>query len=296
MSRVTGLGYVLIDASDLDAWEKFACELLGLQAVVHTPERLVLRLDQKAYRVDIRRAETDAVSVIGWEVRGPRELEDLAVALEAGGYSVKRASSAAVRERLVSGLVEFDDPTGQRLELFWGLQERKDRFVSPTGARFVTGAAGLGHIFQMVHGEDAYATLYQDILGFKLSDVIDFGPGAAATFLHAGERHHSYAFAPLPGVPTGVGHLMLEVDDLDTVGRAWDKVRNGAAPLVLDFGKHTNDEMLSFYVKTPSGFEIEYGYGGKKIDDDTWTPARYDSASYWGHRHTVHTDPDAPDV
>lgn len=296
MSRVTGLGYMLIDASDIDAWEKFACDLLGLQAVVRTPDRLVLRVDGKAHRMDIRRAESEAVSVIGWEVRGERELEDLAGALETHGYSVKRASAEAVRERLVSGLVQFDDPSGQRVELFWGLQERRDRFVSPTGARFVTGAAGLGHVFQMVHDAEAHSALYRDILGFKLSDVIEFGPGVAATFLHTNERHHSYAFAPLPGMPTGVGHLMLEVDDLDIVGRAWDKVRDGAAPLVLDFGKHTNDEMLSFYVKTPSGFEIEYGYGGKKIDDNTWTPARYDSASYWGHRHTAHTDPGAPDV
>lgn len=296
MSRVVGLGYLIVQATDLDEWQTFACDLLGLQAVARTSDRLSLRVDEKAYRIDIRRADVDAVTVIGWEVPGPRELEQLAQALEAHGYAVKVADAEAVRERMVSGLAEFTDPSGQCVELFWGLQEHRDRFVSPTGARFVTGVAGLGHIFQAVDDADVYSDLYQNLLGFKLSDIIEFGPGASATFLHTTERHHSYAFAALPGLPSGVGHVMLEVDDLDIVGRAWEKVRDGAAPMVLDFGKHTNDEMLSFYVKTPSGFELEYGYGGKTIDDTTWTPSRYDAASYWGHRRTGHTDANAPEL
>jgi 3,4-dihydroxy-9,10-secoandrosta-1,3,5(10)-triene-9,17-dione 4,5-dioxygenase len=294
MAEVIGLGYVIVEASDLNAWKEFAVDLLGLQAVVHTPDRLVLRLDEKSYRVDIRRGDANTVTVLGWEVKGPRELEELVRSLESHGYSVKPAGSEAAKERKVSGLVEFDDPAGQRLELFWGLQEDRQRFVSPTGARFVTGPGGLGHAFQMVNDEAAHTRLYQEILGLRLSDYIDFDFGVTATFLHANERHHSFAYAAVPGLPPGVQHLMFEVDDLDLVGRAWDKVRDGAAPVVLDFGKHTNDEMLSFYVKTPSGFEVEYGYGGKQIDDATWTPARYDAPSYWGHRHAGNGNPDEP--
>ena len=294
MAEVMGLGYVLIEATDLDAWDAFACGLLGLQQVVRTPDRLLLRLDEKAYRLDVRRGETDAVTTIGWEVRGPRELSALAQSLENKGFLVERAAAEVAENRNVGGLIGFDDPDGCRVELFWGLAKEVRQFISPTGARFVTGTYGLGHIFQVVRSGEAYASLYQDILGFKLSDIIDFAPEASATFLHANERHHSYAFAPLVGLRTGVGHLMLEVVDLDTVGRAWDRARAGAAPIVLDLGKHTNDEMLSFYVQSPCGFEIEYGYGGKLIDGATWMPDRYDAASYWGHHRTGHADADIP--
>lgn len=293
MAEVIGLGYALVEARDLDAWKKFACDLLGLQAVTDTADRLVLRLDDKSYRLDIRRGDADAVTVLGWEVKGPKELEELAQRLESNGYAIKRADADQVRERKVSGLVQFDDPEGLRLELFYGLQKDRERFVSPTGARFVTGVGGLGHAFQMVRDNDAYTTLYLDLLGLKLSDYIDFAPGMYGTFTHANPRHHSFAWAPIPFAPQGVGHLMFEVDELDIVGRAWDKVQAGAAPIASTFGKHTNDEMLSFYVKTPSGFQIEYGFGGKLIDDATWSPARYDVPSYWGHKRT---DPDEPDV
>ncbi|MGY1820998.1 VOC family protein [Geodermatophilus sp. SYSU D00079] len=293
MAEVVGLGYAIVEARDLGAWKEFACDLLGLQAVVATEERLLLRMDDKAYRVDVRRGDADAVTVLGWEVKGPEELEELAASLEEHGFAVKRGDATLARERQVSGIVSFDDPEGLRLELFYGLKKDKERFVSPTGARFVTGTGGLGHAFQMVHDNDAYTKLYLDVLGFKLSDYIDFGPDTYGTFTHANPRHHSFAWAPIPFLPQGVGHLMFEVDELDIVGRAWDEVQAGAAPIASTFGKHSNDEMLSFYVKTPSGFQVEYGYGGKLIDDATWTPSRYDVPSYWGHKKT---DPNEPDV
>ncbi|MFJ4633835.1 VOC family protein [Streptomyces sp. NPDC088847] len=292
MTEVVGLGYVVVETRDLDAWEEFACNLLGLQSTTRTQNQLVLRMDEKSYRMDIRSGDEESVTAIGWEVKGPRELEEISTRLQNNGYSVKQADDDAVKERRVSGLIKFDDPTGQRLELFWGLQESKERFISPTGARFVTGSGGMGHFFQFTPDTAAQCALYENILGFRLSDFIDFGPGFSGTFLHANHRHHSVAFARIPG-QTGFGHLMFEVDELDLVGRAWDKVLDGAAPVAATFGKHTNDEMLSFYVRTPSGFQVEYGYGGKLIDDATWTPTRYDTASYWGHRRT---DPNEPDV
>jgi 2,3-dihydroxybiphenyl 1,2-dioxygenase len=293
MARAVGLGYLIVDATDLDSWKEFASDLLGLQVDSFTPERLVLRMDEASYRLDIRKADSDRVNAIGWEVRGPEELDALAAKLEEHGYAVKRRDPDAVAERQVSGLVEFDDPDGQRVELFYGLQQHRERFVSPTGARFVTGAGGLGHLFQMVSDREKYDALYLKVLGFKLSDYIDFKPGVYATFTHANPRHHSYAYAQVPDVPSHIMHGMFEVEELDIVGRAWDKVQAGAAPIAATFGKHTNDEMISFYVQSPSGFQIEYGYGGKLVDEDTWKPVRYGAASYWGHKRS---DPNEPDL
>ena len=60
---------------------------------------------------------------------------------------------------------------------------------------------------------------------------------------------------------------------------------------VMRFGTtlscHTNDWMTSFYVRTPGGFLVEYGWGGRLIEPATWQPARMNSGpSLWGHdRH-----------
>jgi hypothetical protein len=78
---------------------------------------------------------------------------------------------------------------------------------------------------------------------------------------------------------------MFEVQDPDDVGRALDIVGARQLKVAMTLGKHTNDFMTSFYVRTPSGFEIEYGAGGRTIDDEsTWEPSVYDAISVWGHR------------
>ena len=282
-AEVRTLGYCIISSGDLVAWETFACDLLGLQVAERTDERLRLRNDEKAYRLEVRRGEAEGVTVLGWEVDGAAELAELASRVEAAGYEVTREGSDLARERSVTELVSFTDPDGLRLELFYGQLNDKRKFVSPTGASFLTGDGGLGHVFQLVNEEEPYRHLYLDVLGFKLSDFIDFGP-IQGTFTHCNERHHSFAFAPVPDAPKGIGHIMFEVDDIDIVGRAYDKVvKEKAAPLVLTFGRHSNDQMMSFYMSSPSGFQIEYGTGGVLIDDATWRPSRYDAPMFWGH-------------
>jgi 3,4-dihydroxy-9,10-secoandrosta-1,3,5(10)-triene-9,17-dione 4,5-dioxygenase len=294
MASVRGLGYLIVHATDLAAWEEFTVGLLGLQIAERSPDRLLLRADEKAYRIDVVRSETvDAVAAIGWEVQSPEDLAELADAVEKDGFTVERCTFAEASARKVSGLVRFTDPEGVPLELFYGLKKDRERFVSPTGAHFTTGTEGLGHVFQIVRDTEAYRHLYLDVLGFRVSDYVDFGPDRYGTFLHCNERHHSFAFAPIPQAKAGVGHVMIEVDDIDLVGRAWDKVLKGAAPIASTFGRHSNDEMISFYVRTPSNFQLEYGTGGMVIDPATHLPSRFDTANYWGHERT---DPGEPDV
>ena len=43
----------------------------------------------------------------------------------------------------------------------------------------------------------------------------------------------------------------------------------------------------------PTGFQLEYGYGGLVIDPATHRPSRLDTANFWGHKRT---DPGEPDV
>ena len=41
--------------------------------------------------------------------------------------------------------------------------------------------------------------------------------------------------------------------------------------------------MLSFYMRAPSGYEVEYGCGGIHVDERTWTTAEITQVSFWGH-------------
>ena len=51
-------------------------------------------------------------------------------------------------------------------------------------------------------------------------------------------------------------------------------------------GRHANDLMVSFYVQTPGGFDIEYGTDGRLVDDATWVTRETTAVSLWGHAFT----------
>jgi 2,3-dihydroxybiphenyl 1,2-dioxygenase len=288
MANVNALGYLRLKAPEIDAWRSYATEILGLQvgetaAQATNDGALYLRQDDRSYRLAIDPASeaNDGPDVtFGWEVTDREALDSLAGHLDAAGIAIKDASTDYAQSRMATGMLICDDPAGNRCEFFYGATSEKGAFVSPTSARFTTGDMGLGHAFMMVPDGKAFQNFYS-LLGFRVSDYISLGP-VVATFMHCNPRHHSLAFIEIPNV-SALQHVMLEVDDADVVGRSYDLCTGGAAPIVMTLGRHTNDQMFSFYSSSPSGVAVEYGTAGIRIDDATWTVKRFDAASYWGH-------------
>lgn len=293
-ARIMALGYLQLTATDMDLWEDFGQRVLGMMANRVSEDRLLFRLDDKVYRLEVSPAPEGAtkggVLAAGWECKGPEALTELEARLVAAGYEVERPGAEVAAARQVSDLIRFRDPDDCfDIEIFWGLSTAAGRFASPIGAEFVAGGEGLGHILQVVKDPAVYADLFFNVLGAKLSDHIDLAPGLTATFTHCNPRHHSFAFTPqVPGRPLGVGHFMLEVTDLDVIGRAIEHIETEPERLLKTFGRHSNDKMTSFYLITPSDVGLEFGTGGIKIDDETWTPTRYDTAHLWGHHSVDH--------
>ncbi len=76
---------------------------------------------------------------------------------------------------------------------------------------------------------------------------------------------------------------MIEVATLDDVGRAVDRCIRRNATMSSTLGRHANDLMVSFYVQTPGGFDIEYGTDGRLVGDSTWISRESTAISLWGH-------------
>ena len=55
------------------------------------------------------------------------------------------------------------------------------------------------------------------------------------------------------------------------------------APVSITLGRHSNDRMVSFYVRTPSGFDVEFGWDGWQVDWSNYVPTRSEIFSLWGH-------------
>ncbi|MEW1649074.1 VOC family protein [Streptomyces sp. NPDC091219] len=287
---VSALGYVGVTAVDLAAWEKFGTDVLGLEIVESTPAQLLLRADERAWRVSVRPGD-GTCDFIGWEVADAAALDAIVVALESIGAEPARDSVLA-KERRVADLVRVVDPAGINLEFFHGPDLPVRPFESPIGATFVTGELGLGHAVLVVPDMAEAEHFYLGTLGFLESDRVRT-PRFDVLFTHCNPRHHSLAMMPTKtGLEAGLHHFMVEVDDLDTVGHALDKVNDGAAKLNSSLGKHINDLMVSFYCQTPSKCEVEYGVGGITIDDSVWEPTVHTIENVWGHRRMPGAPPD----
>jgi len=286
---VSQLGYVYIEASDLAAWETFGEDILGLQLAGKDEKQLVFRMDEYTQRIIIVKGPADDLSISGWQTDSESSLLDIVARLKAAGVSVHEGSEQLAKERRVERLFCCVDPNGNQVEIYYGPAVTSAPFHSKVlRSSFVTGTQGLGHYF-LVSKTDRQATLdfYVGLLGFKYSDYIrqEIAPGvvADAAFLHCNGRHHTLATAIFP-VPKRIHHLMIQVADMWDVGSAYDRVNDAGLPLEMTLGSHPNDRMFSFYVRSPSGFSIEYGFGGLVIDDSNWTVKSFDKLDDWGHR------------
>lgn len=289
---IRSLGYLGLAVKDVPAWDAFATGVLGLMPGEAAGETRRYRLDDIAWRIAVEPGEADDLAYVGFEVAGQADLDAVAERLVEGGVAVGNGDPGRLAERGVLGLISCRDPDGLAVEIFYGPTLRTERpFVSPAGVNgFVTGEQGLGHIVLATADIAAARRFYQDLLGFRLSDIILMRMGPQSSFemefFHCNARHHSLALAPVPA-PRRLHHFMVQAPSLDAVGFALERAEGAGTPITASLGRHTNDRMVSFYARTPAGFEVEFGFGALEVDDASWRVTRHERPSSWGHRRVA---------
>lgn len=280
MNQVRALGYFGLTTDDLPAWQKLAGPLLGADAVDRDDNAIDIRLDRREWRVRVTEAESNDLEFAGWEVADDRELDALVSSLAEAGHKFSEATDEQRSDRGVQRLFVGEDPDGNATELFHSAAVSGSPFVSPHGANFNTGL-GVGHMVLFVNDLDRMLDFYTGQLGLRVTDVIHL-TDETIYFLRCNERHHSLALVPGRSEHT-LQHIMLEVDSIDTVGATFERC-DEVDLAQTNLGRHSNDEMYSFYAMAPGGYTVEYGAGGRLIDEQAHQGASYTTTSWWGHR------------
>ena len=225
------------------------------------------RMDDRRQRLVVDRSLADGERYFGFEVADAAALDALAARLEAHGVAVRREPAALADQRCVRGLISFADP-GR--EPAGGVLGRRAWPMNRSGpdasiSGFRTGPLGMGHAVFHVKNIDDLLGFYRDVLGFGVSDYI-LTP-FRAYFMHVNPRHHTVAL-----IETGrqdLHHLMVELYSLDDVGQGYDIALGEPERIATTLGRHPNDCVTSYYLKSPSGFMLEYGWGGKDVTPAT---------------------------
>jgi 3,4-dihydroxy-9,10-secoandrosta-1,3,5(10)-triene-9,17-dione 4,5-dioxygenase len=294
---IRSLGYLRLEATDVSAWREYGLKVLGMvEGSGSTDGALYLRMDEFPARLVIVPGDHDRLIQSGWETANAAGLQEIRKALDVEGTPYKEATAAELADRRVDEMIVFDDPSGNTLEIFHGAALEHRRVVSPYGHQFVTEHQGLGHVVLTTRDDMESLHFYRDVLGFKLRDSMRLppqlvgreagDPPAWLRFFGVNPRHHSLAF--MPGeTPSGIVHLMMEVGNSDDVGLCLDRALRRKVPMSATLGRHVNDKMLSFYMKTPGGFDIEFGCEGLEVEDDKWVARESTAISLWGHDFSV---------
>ena len=281
---VKALGYVGIATSRIEDWNSLATRLLGMQCQPRTDGTLARRMDERMQRVLVDPSLPRGQHYYGWEVADTAMLAATAARVEAAGHPVTAEPDTLARARGTHQLISFRDPAGNRVELFHGVDLGDKPFLpSRAISGYRTGSLGLGHAVLTVADAPAMLAFYTDVLGFGLSDFMQ--RPFRAYFLHTNPRHHSLAF--IETGTNGLHHLMVELLSIDDVGQAYDLALEESERIGVTLGRHSNDHMVSFYANTPSGFMLEYGWGGLEIDPTSWQAHELTRGpSLWGHERS----------
>ena len=141
---VLALGYIGVEARELDAWRAFGTDVLAMQVIENGVDALALRMDDRCQRVLVQRAERDGPAYFGFETAGAQALQALAGTLEAAGVTVTRASERELRLRRVADMAWCRDPAGNRIEIYHGQAAGAGPFTRAAPARRLSHRAD-GH-------------------------------------------------------------------------------------------------------------------------------------------------------
>lgn len=284
------VGYVLIESDRLDAWHQFAVDGIGMHQEYRDDDTLALRIDEHARRLIIRRGKSEDCAAIGIQLTSAKALQEVQHRLQRHGIDVRRGSDTDAALRGVSEFWFFMGPKGQQIDIFCDATLTE----SPLHMRasgFVTGDSGMGHVAITSRNPEQMVEFWQEIFDARVSDYIAqniAGVMLDVTFLRLNERHHSVAIAATRGsrmdpIRTRIQHVNFLVRSMEDLSAAYTRLKNMGYEMAHEIGQHPNDKEVSFYVITPSGFELELGWNALTVNEISWTTTHYDRISLWGH-------------
>ncbi|MFJ8629278.1 VOC family protein [Streptomyces sp. NPDC093568] len=284
------LGHLVIETNRFTDWRRFGTDAIGMHHDDLDTGLTRFRLDDQECRFLLRRGPAEDVVATGWHVDDHSAFERIEARVRAQGVPCAEGTAEEAAQRGVERLLRFPGPKGITQEIYTTpvLSPEPLRMLA---SRWVTGDAGMGHVAITSTRPALTRAYFGTVFDARLTDCIDetiSGVKLKIRFLRVNERHHSIAVAAVRGLPidpvrTRVQHLNIQAATLDDLARSYDRVHELGFDMALSIGQHTNDKELSYYARTPSGFEWEVGWNPLVIDETTWEPSTHQGISVWGH-------------
>jgi biphenyl-2,3-diol 1,2-dioxygenase len=285
------LAYIGIEVPEPEGLARFLGDVVGLTpGPASATGGSTWRNDDRVHRVLVEEGSANDATLLGFEATSADRWTEVVDQLRAAGFDVEECPDSAADARHVSRMARTTAPWGVDVEVVTDLVPAAEPFASPlVPGGFLTEGVGFGHVVFATTDYDEAHRFVTEGLGMGQSDWLEMeiAPGIPleVRFYHCNPRHHTIALAKPPfELPQALHHVMFETNDIDDVGAAYERARESGLTIANGLGKHDNDEMFSFYVVSPAGFQVEVGYGARVVTEP-WDGNRlYDRMSRWGHQ------------
>jgi 2,3-dihydroxy-p-cumate/2,3-dihydroxybenzoate 3,4-dioxygenase len=269
--------YVRLGTLDLDAADRFAREVVGLELAREEAGARYYRSDDRDHTLVYFEGDPRDHTA-GFELRSAAELEAAAAALSDRGFDVRRGSADAREQRRVHDLISFDDLSGNRIDLVLRPQHSGRRHF-PSRDAGITGFSHIGLCSTDAPRDEAF---WCGMLGARVSDRI-----GEAALLRIDPVHHKVAL--FPTTRSGIQHVNHQVASIDDVMRAWYQLRERGVKIVFGPGRHPTSGAVFLYFEGPDGMVFEYSTGVRHIapeDEASYRPRQFpavpSSFCMWG--------------
>jgi 2,3-dihydroxybiphenyl 1,2-dioxygenase len=287
----SSMGYALIESNRLEQWRSLLQDGIGLHLASADEQTLAFRMDSYQRRIIVQRGDQEDFVAVGWQLRDQATLDEVLRRLKLLGIEAQISDPDSAAQRGVKQFWRVVGPKRLAVELFWE-PLITDQPLDMLNSGFITGEAGMGHLAITSRKPQQMRRFWEEIFDARASDhIVEQIAGLTLDidFFRVNERHHSIAIARLRAVPmdpirTRVQHMNLLTNSPGDLTDAFIRCRKLGFEMAHEIGEHPNDREQSFYVMSPSGFELELGWNALVVDETQWQTTSYQGISLWGHR------------
>jgi 2,3-dihydroxy-p-cumate/2,3-dihydroxybenzoate 3,4-dioxygenase len=281
MIELRDLCYIRLGTRDLAGAERFATDIVGLQAVRRGAGRLYLRSNYRDHTLCYFEGDPRDHAV-GIELKDWRGLDKAVATLADAGYPCERGTPAEIADRAVEDFCWFKDPTGNRIELVVRPHDANRRYFPARDA----GIKGFGHIGLNTMDAKRDEHFWTTHFNFRVSDWIGNAPLLRVTSIH-------HQMALFPTSRPGVQHINHQVEAIDDVMRSWYFLQERQVRVVFGPGRHATSGGYFLYFEGHDGMVFEYSNSDRTIieDDASHRPRQFpmEAASFcvWGSKPDI---------
>jgi len=238
---ITAMGHIAIQTTRLDESVFDATQVLGLRETGRNGDAVFLAAADVHHELVYKNSEHDGIDHIGLQAADSAALSELRRKVDAAGYEV--ISETPLEEGIDEGFA-FVGPEGFVYEIYLGMAE----IIADHGTH---GPDRFGHINLHPQDLEGYKTFLEDVLGFRISDIIgdDF-----AYFMRCNPDHHGIALIKGRG---SMHHHAWQTQSIADLGRMADRLDRLNRTLIWGPVRHGAGHNIAAYFVEPAGDVIE---------------------------------------